>query len=111
MSPSLMSPSPPSNSDEDDDDDNDNEDGDDEGEEKEEKYDEERLAAFRLYLSFFLTVPPLLRPSPASLCTLLSYSFISFLLRCSMNEVGQELLRLIPACILSPRLSPQTSAA
>lgn len=43
----------PSNSDEDDDDDNDDEDGDDEGEEKEEKYDEERLAAFRLYLSFF----------------------------------------------------------
>lgn len=70
--------SPPSNNDDENDDEND----DDEGEEKEEKHDddEERLAAFRLYL-FFSSQSFLSSTSPVSLCTLLSYSFISFLLR------------------------------
>lgn len=97
----------PSNSDEDDEDD------DDEGEEKEEKRDEdeERLVAFRLYHFFSRTVPPLLRPSPTSLCTLFSYSFISFLLRCSMNEVSRGYILYPGACILSPRLSLQTATA
>jgi len=89
----------PSNSNEDDDDDddddedNDDEDDNDEREEKEEKLDndEERLVAFRLYLFFRSPFPSLTR-SFASLCTLLSYSFISFLLRCSINEVGRGLL-------------------
>lgn len=80
----------PSNSD------NDDEDDDDEGEEKEEKHDddEERLA-LRLYLFFSRSPSPSLQPSLVSLCTFLSYSFISFLLPCSMNEVGRGLLRFM----------------
>jgi len=113
----------PSNSNEDDDvddvdddvdDDNDDDDDDDEGEEKEEKYDndEERLAAFRLYLFFSQSLPPSLTLSSVSLCALLSYSFISFLLRCSINEVGRGLLRLIPRSMYSSttQLSLQTMA-
>lgn len=64
-------------------------------------------------LSFFSSQSSLSSTSPVSLCTLLSYSFISFLLRYSINVVGRGLLRLILVNMyfLSPRLSPQTVAA